>query len=250
MPVVQRPYPAAGVIVFDIYGTIIDPDGMTAHLQMSFGAMARDAARVWREKQVEYSFRRALMRRYFNFDVCTEQALTFVSRRFHVALTDKVKHELLKHYRRLPPFPDVRAAFESLDAAGFKLVALTNGTVGSVRELLRHAHVLHRLEAVVSVDTIRTFKPNPDVYNLLVKRVKKHRANIWFVSSNPWDVIGAKAYGLKSIWLQRDSDECFDYWGVEPDRTVSTLAELVRELRVIGPTCGDNASVRSKYANS
>jgi 2-haloacid dehalogenase len=196
--------PLPRVIAFDIYGTVIDPEGMAKHLKRAFGARATEATRLWREKQVEFSFRRALMRKYVNFDVCTAQALTYVCARMTASLDEDNTRELLDSYLRLPAFPDVKIGLESLRAAGYTLVALTNGTENSVRTLLHHAALTQNFEQVISTDTIGTFKPNPAVYKHLVRSVKRPKERVWLVSSNPWDVIGAKAYGLKTAWLRRD----------------------------------------------
>src|SRR3984957_4368240 len=92
----------APVLAFDVYGTLIDPFHMEEHLRVMFGERAREASELWRSKQVEYSFRRALMKRYQNFDVCTEQALRFVCEQMGVPLTDKTLFELLAQYLKLP----------------------------------------------------------------------------------------------------------------------------------------------------
>jgi len=214
------------VIAFDIYGTVIDPQGMSEHLKKAFGEQAREATRLWREKQVEFSFRRALMRKYVNFDVCTAQALDYVSARLGVNLGDDDKRALLSLYLRLPAFSDVKTAFESLKHDGYMLVALTNGTEKSVRILLEQAGLIQYLEAIISTDTIQTFKPNPAVYEHLVRSVKRPKDNVWLVSSNAWDVIGAKAYGLKTAWLRRDPASIFDPWEFSPDLMIDSLEKL------------------------
>jgi len=138
---------------------------------------------------------------------------------------------LLDAYLRLPAFPDVKTAFESLRDAGYMLVALTNGTEKSVRALLHHAGLIPHFEAIVTVDLIKTFKPSPAVYAHLVRSVGRPEQKIWFVSSNLWDVIGAKAYGLKSVWLQRDPTSIFDPWEYSPEVIVTSLEKLSDELR-------------------
>src|SRR6202043_2887686 len=94
----ERPNP---VLAFDVYGTLIDPFHMEEHLRAPFGGRAKDASELWRSKQVEYSFRRALMKKYQNFDVCTEQALRFVSAQMSVPLADETLRELLAQYLKL-----------------------------------------------------------------------------------------------------------------------------------------------------
>src|SRR5260370_14181573 len=150
MPIAHRAF----VLAFDVYGTLIDPFRMEDHLRAIFGARAKEATELWRSKQLEYSFRRALMKKYQSFDVCTAQALQFVSRQSEVPLADETVRNLLDEYLRLPAYPDVPAALEELEARGFKMVACTNGTEHAVRGLLDRAGILARFSKVVSVDPI------------------------------------------------------------------------------------------------
>jgi 2-haloacid dehalogenase len=214
------------VLAFDVYGTLIDPLRMEEHLGSIFGDRAREAAELWRSKQLEYSFRRSLMKRYRNFDECTAQALLFVCRQMRISLSSAEEEELLKDYLRLPAFPEVSQALESLAARDIEMVAFTNGTEKSARELLEHAGVLKRFRQIVSVDPIRTFKPDPAVYEHLIAKLRSPRESTWVVSSNSFDVIGAKASGLRAAWVQRDPTRAFDPWEFEPDVIVHSLGKL------------------------
>jgi len=220
-----------GVVAFDVYGTLVDPAGMVDQLRRSFGTQAAAAAQLWRDKQLEYSFRRALMRRYTDFDVCTEQALRYVGAQLGVHLDESEQHALLGAYRHLPAFPDVKIALERLVGAGCKLVALTNGTERSVRPLLQYAGISEYFEMILSADTVTSFKPDPQVYALLRRAGEILDDQSWLVSGNPFDVIGAKAYGLKSAWVRRDTAKVFDPWEFSPDVVVRTLGELCGELQ-------------------
>jgi 2-haloacid dehalogenase len=226
MSIQHRP----SVLAFDVYGTLIDPFRMEDHLRPLFGDQARDATELWRGKQLEYSFRRALMKKYENFDVCTEQALRFVSRQFNVPLEEETLRNLLEQYLRLPAYADVPEALEQLEARGFKIVACSNGTEQAVRGLLERAGVLARFNAIVSVDPIRTFKPDPAVYEHLATQARAKKGMVCLISSNPFDVIGAKACGLRTAWVQRDPKKMFDPWEFEPDLVVHGLEKLSAEL--------------------
>ena len=105
-------------------------------------------------------------------------------------------------------------------------VAFTNGVEASIRALLTNVDVLSQLEDVVSVDDLRTFKPDPVVYAHLARRTEHTPNETWLVSSNAWDVIGAKAAGLRAAWVKRQPDALFDPWDVEPDIVVNGLDEL------------------------
>ena len=217
-------------MALDVYGTLVDPAGMALRLGASFGARAPVAAQLWREKQLEYTFRRALMRKYADFDVCTLQALRYVSASLGVTLDEAEEHALLEAYLHLPAFTDVRDGLAMLRRAGYRLVALTNGTLHSARSVLQNAGISEFLEDVLSVEPIATFKPDPAVYALLEKLSAGRAEPAWLVSGNPFDVIGAKAAGLRAAWLRRDPQRIFDPWEFSPDLVVRNLEELCQKL--------------------
>jgi 2-haloacid dehalogenase len=211
---------------FDVYGTLVDPLALAEPLRALVGEQAVQFAGLWRTKQLEYSFRRGLMRRYVNFDVCTRQALRYTQQTLCRELPESDQDRLLEAYLYLPMFPEVAASLATLKAQGLRLVAFSNGVEASIRALLNNAGVLPLLEDVVSVDDLRTFKPDPEVYAYLARRTGRALNETWLVSSNAWDVIGAKAAGLRAVWVKRQSDTVFDPWEVEPDVVVSSLDEL------------------------
>ncbi len=221
------------VLAFDVYGTLIDPFHMEEHLRAAFGEKAREASELWRSKQIEYSFRRALMKKYRTFDVCTAQALRFVSAQLGISLSEEAQAQLLSRYQKLPAYPDVAGVLDELAARGFIIAACSNGTESAVRGSLNHAGILPRFSKIVSVDPIRTFKPDPAVYEYLVAELRARREMVWLISSNPFDVIGAKACGLRTTWVQRDPKRVFDPWEFEPDLVVHGLAELPGKLNFV-----------------
>jgi 2-haloacid dehalogenase len=220
----------APVLAFDVYGTLIDPFHMEEHLRPAFGEKAREASELWRSKQIEYSFRRALMKKYAPFDVCTSQALRFVSAQSGISISEEAQAQLMAKYLQLPAFPDVTSALNELAAQGFAIAACSNGTENAVRTLLDHAGILSLFTKIVSVDPIRTFKPDPAVYEYLVAELHARRDAVWLISSNPFDVIGAGACGLRTAWVQRDPKRAFDPWDFEPDLIVRSLAALPGKL--------------------
>jgi 2-haloacid dehalogenase len=216
---------------FDVYGTLVDPLRMERRLRTLFGDTADAMSALWRQKQLEYSFRRALMRRYENFDACTRRALSFVLETFKARLSDTAQQQLLVDYLDLPTFPDVKPALGALQASGCVMAAFSNGVESSLRTLLGNAGVLRYLQAVVSVDDLKTFKPNPDVYLYLTERVGRDPEDTWLISANTFDVIGAKAAGLKAAWVRRSPAVVFDPWEFQPDIIVSDLTELASQLK-------------------
>ena len=219
-----------GAIAFDVYGTLVDPLQMGERLRPVAGELADPLAKLWREKQLEYTFRRALMRRYENFDVCTRQALDHAASLLGVALSGEDREHLIEVYGSLSPFADVAPGLEGMRGPGRALVAFSNGVEATVRSLLERAGILPLLDGIVSVDDLSSFKPDPEVYRYLCRRLDRQPPEVMLVSSNPFDVIGAKSAGLRTAWVKRQPDIPFDPWGIEPDLVVTDLQDLAGKL--------------------
>ncbi|WP_111413980.1 haloacid dehalogenase type II [Billgrantia lactosivorans] len=225
----------ATVLAFDVYGTLIDTHGVVTELEERLGKggraeLAAEFSRRWRDKQLEYSFRRGLMGAYVPFDQCTRESLDFTDRALQTQLSDVDKDHLMAVYARLPAFPEAAAALQRLAATGMRCVAFSNGTHDAVSGLLGQAGLLARFESVISVDEVKRFKPDPAVYAHLRHRLDVAPGDTWLISSNPFDVIGARHAGLHAAWVRRSLDAPFDPWGVEPDLTVTDLDALAERL--------------------
>lgn len=218
-------------LAFDVYGTLIDTAGVVTELRALVGDRAETFSALWREKQLEYSFRRALMRRYAKFSVCVSESLDHVSARLNVSLSDEDRARLLGAFGALPAFDDVDYCLARLDIREFGLFALSNGSREAVETLLENAGIGDRFADIVSVDEIETFKPDPAVYEHFLKRAGVDGSHAWLVSGNPFDVIGAQSAGMNGIWVKRSPNAVYDSWGIEPTLTVSGLAELGPKLQ-------------------
>ena len=222
-------------LAFDVYGTLIDTDGVVVALQEMIGNQAAEFSRVWREKQLEYTFRRGLMQRYRSFSVCTQDALNFTCTAMDIDLSVENKQRLIDCYGVLPAFSDVVSALNDLKTAGYRLYAFSNGKAEAVKALLDHAGILDHFVDVISVDEIKTFKPNPAVYVHLLKRCNSVPESSWLISGNAFDVIGAKSAGLKGVWLKRTAAAVFDPWeGFRPDVSIPSLTKLDEAIRELG----------------
>ena len=213
-------------IAFDVYGTLIDTHGVVVSLQGMIGDRALPFSKAWREKQLEYSFRRGLMQNYATFAVCTAQALDHTCALFNLVLTEEQKEQLLSIYRILPAFDDVSAGLVAAHDAGFRLFAFSNGSADAIETLLTNAGIRELFLDVISVDEIKSFKPNPGVYCHFLRRAGATGSSSWLVSSNPFDVIGALSAGMKAAWVKRTADALFDPWGIDPTITVQSLTNL------------------------
>jgi 2-haloacid dehalogenase len=217
----------ATTLAFDVYGTLIDTHGVVTALREIVGERADDFSRAWRDKQLEYAFRRGLMQKYVDFSACTRQALDFTNASLQAELSDVQRDELLGLYRRLPAFADVEAGLTQLRDDGFRLYAFSNGTQAAVEALLETAGIRSFFIDIVSVDDLSTFKPDPAVYAYFLQRSGAAGGDAWLISSNPFDVIGAISSGMRAAWVQRSPDAVFDPWDVPPTLTVNSLPDLV-----------------------
>jgi 2-haloacid dehalogenase len=213
-------------LAFDIYGTLIDPHGVVTELQNHIGDRAAEFSRVWREKQLEYTWRRSLMQRYRDFGVCTRQALDYADELLQTELDESAKNSLMQAYRVLPAYEDVPASLELLKNKGHRLYPFSNGTVDMVTAVLENAGIEHFFENVISVDSLQTFKPDPGVYHHVIQVTNVTAENCWLVSSNGFDVIGAVSAGMKAAWLKRFDGVVLDPWEFEPTQVIRSLGEL------------------------
>jgi 2-haloacid dehalogenase len=220
----------AVTLAFDVYGTLIDTHGVVQTLAGMVGERAAAFSQTWRDKQLEYSFRRGLMQNYQSFALCTAQALDYTCASYHLPLSQEHKQQLLETYRVLPAFPDARDGLARLQAAGVRLFAFSNGTAEAVETLLVTAGIRDFFQGVVSVDDLKSFKPNPAVYAHFLRQAGACGGEAWMISGNPFDVLGALSAGMRAAWVKRSPAAVFDPWGIEPTLTVGSLVELAGHL--------------------
>ncbi|MEZ5480428.1 MAG: haloacid dehalogenase type II [Thiolinea sp.] len=217
-------------LAFDVYGTLIDTHGVVTALQSMVGTQAPAFSQTWRDKQLEYSFRRGLMQRYQTFAVVTRQALDYTCQHYGLDLSAAQRDELMALYRVLPAFADAEPALQALKAAGHRLYAFSNGTAAAVEQLLVHAGIRDYFLGVVSVDDLQTFKPNPAVYQHFLQQATARAEDSWLISGNPFDVLGALNSGMHAAWIRRSPAVVFDPWEQAPDRVLGGLGELLPAL--------------------
>ena len=217
-------------IGFDVYGTLIDTAGVTESLRRYAGERAVQFSNLWREKQLEYSFRRALMQNYVHFGVCTRFALEYACAALEIDISDQDREELLAGYKVLPPFADAIESLPVLKGTGFKLYAFSNGLPEEVVSLLENSGISAYFEDLVSTDEIKSFKPNPAVYAHFLRRTGATGREAWLISANPFDVIGAVSAGMRAAWVRRSAQSLFDPWEIGPTITISSLVELAEGI--------------------
>ena len=195
------------LVTFDLYGTLLDVSGLAKRLEPYAGPQAADLLSSWRKAQLERTWRE---KAYEPFDVVTARALEEVAPR--LGAQDRLR--MCETWLSLPPFPDARAALESLRRARIRRAVLSNGTPAMIRAALAAADL--EVDDLFSADDVRAYKPDPKVYALL------RREGTLFVSANGWDAEGAKRSGLTVAWIDRGTPPP----GLAPDLHVHSLGEL------------------------
>ena len=214
-------------IAFDMYGTLVDVGAVAeACNEIAPDPIAFNAH--WRAKQLEYTFLRSLMGRYQDFWRVSEQALEFTTRQFGLDVSPEQRGRLMEAWLHPRPYPEVATALPRLKER-YALAVLSNGSPKMLRTGLERTGLLEHFRWVISVDAIRLYKPSPRVYQLAPKRMKLKKGEILFVSSNSFDVVGAKSFGFKVCWINRTGAP-LDPLGPKPDLVVRTIDEFSREL--------------------
>jgi 2-haloacid dehalogenase len=234
-------------VVFDAYGTLYDIQSVAAVTEEMFPGYGEIVTQVWRIKQLEYTWLRSLMRRYEDFSVVTRDSLAYTLRCLGLEHDPATFERIIDKYLHLDLYPDAAAALAAMRDR--KLAILSNGSTGMLNALVRNSGLDRVLEATISIDSQKIFKPSPDAYTLIESTLGVPPAQVLFVSSNPWDACGAKAFGLNVAWIERVTPEAMalacvksdsvapltmfkairtqmDEFGLEPDYRIHALSEL------------------------
>ncbi len=211
-------------LVFDVYGTLFDVRSVLGRCEEVFPGRGADLTALWRAKQLEYTWLRSLMGRYEDFWQVTRDGLIFACRTLGLAPSDDQIEHVMASYLTLSLFPDIAAALGALGSLPCSI--LSNGSPTMLDSVVRHAELEGRFRHVLSVHEVGAYKPSPAVYQLAENHIGLARDEIGLVSSNCWDVAGAKAFGLRAYWLNRQKAP-LEALGFEPDGVIHSAAELV-----------------------
>jgi 2-haloacid dehalogenase len=213
--------------VFDAYGTLFDVLSVTSLCERLFPGSGTALAVLWRSKQLQYSLLRSMMDRYADFWQITQDALIYATRSLQLDLTAEKRVQLMDAYRTLRAYADVKPGLQQLKSKGLRLGILSNGAPQMLESATHSAGIADLLDAVISVDEIRVFKPSPLVYALASARLGVATNQIGFVSSNSWDVAGAASAGLTAFWIQRAAAEPPEELGYHAALVVHAITDLV-----------------------
>jgi len=218
--------PLAGVqaCVFDAYGTLFDFASAARGCRDVLGETIDKLTALWRDKQLQYTWLRAVQGRHADFRQVTSDALDFTLETLALEKPG-LRDRLMNLYLTLEPFPEVPGVLERLKRSGLRTAILSNGTPMMLDAVVRASGLSAHFDAVLSVETVGVYKPHPKVYQLAVDRLGIPAAGISFQSSNAWDAYAASAFGMRVVWCNRYGQRPERLPG-KPDRVVQSLAEL------------------------
>jgi 2-haloacid dehalogenase len=220
--------PRIKAVSFDAF-TIFDPNSVTMAVEESFPDKGKELSAFWRTRQFEYCWLRTLNRAYVDFWQITEEALVFAFKAMKIDLSPESRAKLMEAYLRLKPFPDSASALKAMRDAGLRLAYVSNFTPTMLKLNSENAGIADLFEYALSTDAVKAFKPDPRAYQMAESAFKMPRESIAFAAFGGWDAAGAKAFGLRTFWVNRFNAP-LEELGVKPDAEGGTLTELAKYL--------------------
>ena len=199
---------------------------VTSLCEQMFPGHGAALAMMWRAKQLQYTLLRSMMDRYKDFWQVTHDGLVYAAQALKLDLDANKRTRLMDAYTTLATFPDVKPGLQQLKAMGLRLAVLSNGEPKMLESAVHHAGIGDLLDAVISVDEVKVFKPSPRVYEVAATHLKTPKSRIGFVSSNNWDVNGAGSAGLTTFWIQRAAAEPPEELGYPAAHIVHLVTDL------------------------
>jgi 2-haloacid dehalogenase len=194
---------AITTIIFDAYGTLFDVQSVAGAVSTAFPGHGPYITQVWRLKQLEYSWLRSMMGRYEDFRAITRDSLDYTLGTLGLTAHEAQLDRIVDAYKTLAPYPEAAEALGVLH--GYRLAILSNGSPAMLDAVVRYTGLDRMLEAVISVDAAKVYKPDPRAYALVEQRLGCRPDEVLFVSSNGFDVAGARCFGFKVAHIERVS---------------------------------------------
>jgi len=207
--------------LFDAYGTLFDIHSPVGRAAESLGDKAQAVSQTWRDKQLQYTWLRSLMRAHADFWQVTGEALDY-GLDLHGIEDDTIHDKLMQAYLTLDAYPDAAPALAKLKSAGLKTAILSNGSPRMLAAAIASAGIGDSFDAVLSVEDVGVYKPDPRVYQMAVDRFAVGRREICFVSANGWDASGAAHFGFEVAWLNR--------FALAPERLPGEIGTVIAGL--------------------
>jgi len=211
-------------VIFDAYGTLFDVNSAAEKCKNQIGDKWEGFANYWRTTQLEYTWLRSLMKRHKDFWKITEDSLDKSMKVFNI--NPNMKEELLSLYKKLSTFPEVNETLKQLKNKNLKLAILSNGSPELLNELVNSNNLTEIFDDLFSIEEVKIYKPDNKVYEIPINKYKIKSEEIFFLSSNTWDVSGGGNYGYQSIWVNRNNN-IFDNLDYKPKHEIENLKQLL-----------------------
>ena len=214
-------------IIFDAYGTLFDVNSAAEKCKDKIGNKWESFANYWRTTQLEYTWLRSLMNRHKDFWQVTEDSLDKSMQAFKI--DSSMRNELLDLYKVLSTFPEVKEVLNKLKEKNYKLAILSNGTPFLLNELVKSNNLDNIFDDIFSIEEVKTYKPDPKVYNIPIKKYQIQKNEVAYLSANTWDVSAGGNYGFNPVWLNRNNS-IFDNLDYVPKYQIENLSKLIEIL--------------------
>ena len=210
-------------IIFDAYGTLFDVNSAAKKCKGKIGDKWEGFANYWRTTQLEYTWLRSLMNRHKDFWQVTEDSLDKSMQAFKI--DSSMRNELLDLYKVLSTFPEVKEVLNKLKEKNYKLAILSNGTPFLLNELVKSNNLDNIFDDIFSIEEVKTYKPDPKVYNIPIKKYQIQKNEVAYLSANTWDVSAGGNYGFNPVWINRNNN-IFDNLDFKPDYEIKNLKDI------------------------
>ncbi|MGH2319539.1 haloacid dehalogenase type II [Planococcus sp. SE5232] len=211
--------------VFDVYGTLFDVTAVKKECEDLYPGYGEEISQSWRAKQVEYFMLRQLMGNYATLQTITHQALKYVLKENDLQSSEQTEQKLMVAYLHLPLYEEVEGVLSQLKDNN--LVVFSNGSHDMLDPLIENAGLTGVFEHILSADEIKEFKPAPASYQYASDKLGLASSEVLFISSNGWDISGAKNFGFQTAWINRKNLPVEEL-DLEPDYMFDDLNSLLK----------------------
>ncbi|MGQ0545119.1 MAG: haloacid dehalogenase type II [Betaproteobacteria bacterium] len=220
------------VVALDIVETVFDLEPLAA--RTSAAGLPAGALRLFFAQMLRDAFALEASAVYKPFREVAAGSLTVVMANHGIQARPASVDAVLAGFGELSAHADVEPALDRLRAAGIRIIALTNGSADNTGRLLARAALAPFIERIVSIDEVRRWKPNREVYLHAARVAGVEPERMALVAAHAWDVHGAKQAGLCGAWVARQ-DRAYQPAMSPPDVRGETMAQVADRLLALPP---------------
>ena len=221
-------------MIFDAYGTLLDVNSPVKNfLKQNKNNILEQRwellCNIWREKQISYTWLLNITNSYYDFLTVTKNSLKYAIDYVDLNIDQKTFEKLVNFYLKIEPYHEIKNVLTKLKKLHYNNIILTNGTNFMINEAVKNSKLENLIDDIISVDDIKSYKPDPEVYKFACKKLNCDTKEIIFLSSNSWDIYGALNYGFDSIWVNRKSVP-IENLPLKPNKIITNLDEIFEHL--------------------